>query len=109
MARAARCVQSPALAPRALGRRSSGMPRRTPRAAPALRPFHPVVRRWFAETLGKPSEPQRQGWPVIAGGAHTLVLAPTGTGKTLAAFLWELNALLVDGLEGPLSNAVHIL
>ncbi|HEX6057985.1 MAG TPA: DEAD/DEAH box helicase, partial [Gemmatimonadaceae bacterium] len=85
------------------------MPPRTPRADPALRPFHPVVRRWFAETLGRPSEPQRQGWPVIATGAHTLVLAPTGTGKTLAAFLWELNALLVDGLDAPLANAVHIL
>jgi ATP-dependent Lhr-like helicase len=80
-----------------------------PRPDRALRPFHPIVRRWFAETLGRPSEPQRQGWPVIAGGAHTLVLAPTGTGKTLAAFLWELNELLVAGLGGPLANAVHIL
>ena len=71
--------------------------------------FHPVVRRWFLETLGEPSAPQRAGWPAIAGGKDTLILAPTGTGKTLAAFLWELNALIVDGLQEPLANAVHLL
>jgi ATP-dependent Lhr-like helicase len=73
------------------------------------RRFHPLVRKWFAETLGKPSEPQRKGWPAIASGSHTLILAPTGTGKTLAAFLWELNALIVDGMKEPLGNAVHLL
>src|SRR5918911_4110038 len=84
------------------------MPRR-PAVDPALRPFHPIVRAWFAETFGGASEPQRQGWPAIASGAHTLVLAPTGTGKTLAAFLWELNQLIVEGLERPLANAVHVV
>jgi ATP-dependent helicase Lhr and Lhr-like helicase len=80
-----------------------------PRTAPALKPFHPIVRAWFRETLGVPSAPQREGWPAIASGAHTLILAPTGTGKTLAAFLWELNQLIVDGARAPLANAVHIL
>ncbi|HET6681497.1 MAG TPA: DEAD/DEAH box helicase, partial [Gemmatimonadaceae bacterium] len=75
----------------------------------ALAPFHPIVREWFTETLGEPSAPQRAGWPAIAGGEDTLILAPTGTGKTLAAFLWELNALITDGLEAPLANAVHLL
>ena len=71
--------------------------------------FHPLVRQWFKETFGKPSDPQRKGWPAIASGAHTLVLAPTGTGKTLAAFLWELNELIVRGIKEPLPNAVHLL
>jgi len=71
--------------------------------------FHPLVRRWFKETFGKPSDPQREGWPAIASGAHTLILAPTGTGKTLAAFLWELNDLIVRGTKEPLSNAVQLL
>ena len=75
----------------------------------ALAPFHPIVRQWFAETLGDPSAPQRAGWPAIAGGADTLILAPTGTGKTLAAFLWELNALVTEGQRAPLANAVHLL
>jgi ATP-dependent helicase Lhr and Lhr-like helicase len=71
--------------------------------------FHPLVGAWFAETLGAPSAPQRDGWPAIASGAHTLILAPTGTGKTLTAFLWELNRLIVDGANAPLPNAVQIL
>lgn len=71
--------------------------------------FHPLVRQWFEETLGKPSDPQRKGWPAIASGAHALILAPTGTGKTLAAFLWELNELIVEGIKEPLPNAVHLL
>jgi len=73
------------------------------------RQFHPIIRKWFAETLGAPSEPQRMGWPAIASGSHTLILAPTGTGKTFAAFLWELNALIVEGLKQPLANGVHLL
>ncbi|HEU4563639.1 MAG TPA: DEAD/DEAH box helicase, partial [Gemmatimonadaceae bacterium] len=84
------------------------MPRRA-RAADPLRPFHPLVREWFAGALGAPSAPQRMGWPAIASGEHTLILAPTGTGKTLSAFLWELNQLIVEGSRAPLPNAVQIL
>ena len=71
--------------------------------------FHPIVRSWFAETLGEPSAPQRAGWPAIAAGSDTLILAPTGTGKTLAAFLYELDALIREGLQAPLANAIHLL
>jgi ATP-dependent helicase Lhr and Lhr-like helicase len=80
-----------------------------PRIPPALKPFHPIVRAWFRDTLGAPSAPQREGWPTISTGAHTLILAPTGTGKTLTAFLWELNQLIVSGMREPLGNAVQIL
>src|ERR1700755_623883 len=80
-----------------------------PRILPALKPFHPLVRKWFTETLGAPSPPQRDGWPAIANGESTLILAPTRTGQTLTAFLWGLNQLIVDGSEKPLANAVHIL
>jgi ATP-dependent Lhr-like helicase len=71
--------------------------------------FHSLIKAWFTETLGEPSAPQREGWPAIASGDDTLILAPTGTGKTLSAFLWELNALIVEGQATPLANAVHIL
>ena len=74
-----------------------------------LSPFHPLIAKWFKEQLGNPSAPQKEGWPAIASGDDTLILAPTGTGKTLAAFLWEINQLIVDGLESPLGNAVQIL
>src|SRR5687767_12533897 len=75
----------------------------------AIDTFHPLVREWFLETLGSPSPPQREGWPRIASGADTLILAPTGTGKTLAAFLWELDTLIRQGQEAPLANAIHVL
>src|SRR5690242_21023675 len=83
------------------------MPKR-PRVSAVLKPFHPLVREWFHDTLGAPSAPQEQGWPAIASGSHALILAPTGTGKTLTAFLWELNNLIVEGSAAPLANAVHI-
>ncbi len=75
----------------------------------ALSDFHPIVRQWFIDRVGTPSAPQLAGWPAIARGSDVLILAPTGTGKTLAAFLWELNALITEGLKAPLANAVHLL
>jgi len=71
--------------------------------------FHPLVARWFTAKYGESSPPQRSGWPAIASGAHTLILAPTGTGKTLAAFLWELNQLIVEGQRESLGNSIHIV
>ena len=62
-----------------------------------LTPFHPTLARWFRERIGSPSPPQVEGWPRIRSGAHTLIAAPTGTGKTLAAFLWALDDLLREG------------
>jgi ATP-dependent Lhr-like helicase len=55
--------------------------------------FHPLTRDWFRSALGAPTTPQRLGWPAIARGDSTLILAPTGTGKTLTAFLWCLDRL----------------
>ncbi|MCL2318666.1 MAG: DEAD/DEAH box helicase, partial [Treponema sp.] len=50
-------------------------------------PFHPLINSWFAETYGKPTPVQEEAWPLIAKGEHVLALAPTGSGKTLTAFL----------------------
>ena len=57
--------------------------------------FHPVTARWFREVFDEPTSPQRLGWPAIAKGDSTLILAPTGTGKTLTAFLWCLDRLML--------------
>ena len=57
--------------------------------------FHPVTAAWFREVFDQPTAPQRLGWPAIARGESTLILAPTGTGKTLTAFLWCLDRLML--------------
>ncbi len=57
-------------------------------------PFHSLVSRWFRDRLGRPTDVQEEAWPRIAAGEHVLISAPTGTGKTLAAFLWALNQLI---------------
>ena len=66
------------------------------RASEALSLFHPAVRDWFSAAFEAPTRPQRLGWPPIARGESTLILAPTGSGKTLTAFLWCLNRLLFE-------------
>ena len=61
----------------------------------ALSLFHPVTAQWFREVFDGPTAPQIEGWPAIARGESTLILAPTGTGKTLTAFLWCLDRLML--------------
>jgi len=56
-------------------------------------PFHPLVADWFTRHVGQPTDIQRRAWPRIAAGEHVLAVAPTGSGKTLTAFLAALDAL----------------
>src|SRR5271170_6867228 len=62
----------------------------------ALALFHPITAKWFRAVFDAPTAPQVEGWPAIAHGESTLILAPTGTGKTLTAFLWCLDKLMLQ-------------
>ena len=59
-----------------------------------LEAFSPAVREWFSTSFPEPTAPQIQGWPAIVGGSHTLICSPTGSGKTLTAFLSSLDRLI---------------
>ncbi len=61
---------------------------------PVLERFSPAVRAWFGTTFPEPTAAQVQGWPPISEGRHTLILAPTGSGKTLTAFLSGIDQLV---------------
>jgi ATP-dependent helicase Lhr and Lhr-like helicase len=77
-------------------------------AADPLALFHPLIRAWFGERLGTPTDVQRRAWPVIAAGEHALITAPTGSGKTLTAFLWALDRLLTGAWEGGRVRVLYV-
>ncbi len=58
--------------------------------------FHPLLSNWFCSTYDKPTDIQEKAWPLIADENHVLVTAPTGSGKTLTAFLWAINQLITQ-------------
>jgi len=60
--------------------------------------FHPAVSTWFSRTFPAPTPAQSAAWPAIRACRDTLVAAPTGSGKTLTAFLAALDDLVVRGL-----------
>src|SRR5258708_33141770 len=71
--------------------------------------FHPIVAGWFRERFRAPTEAQARGWTEIASGRDTLIMAPTGSGKPLAAFLAGIDALVKRALDGRLDERVRIL
>ncbi|HRE30484.1 MAG TPA: DEAD/DEAH box helicase [Candidatus Berkiella sp.] len=70
---------------------------------------HPLIQIWFSQRLGLPTEPQQQGWPAILAGKSTLISAPTGSGKTLSAFMICLNDLVTQALGGRLDEQTTVL
>jgi ATP-dependent helicase Lhr and Lhr-like helicase len=59
----------------------------------AFATLHPAVAAWCDEHLRTPTPPQAAALPLAAAARHTLVCSPTGTGKTLAAFLPVMSRL----------------
>jgi ATP-dependent Lhr-like helicase len=75
----------------------------------SLAQFHPAVAAWFAARFATPTPAQAQAWPAIKAGRHTLIAAPTGSGKTLSAFLAAIDGLVRQGLEGRLADETQVV
>ncbi|MEH3077109.1 MAG: DEAD/DEAH box helicase [Quadrisphaera sp.] len=62
-----------------------------------LERFSAPTRDWFRGAFERPTAAQEGAWRAVSSGDHALVVAPTGSGKTLSAFLWALDRLAVQG------------
>src|SRR5436190_9340271 len=75
----------------------------------SLSGFHPAIERWFESRFREPTEPQQRAWPVVQAGRNALIAAPTGSGKTFAAFLAAIDSLLRQGLDGTLADGTQVV
>jgi ATP-dependent Lhr-like helicase len=77
--------------------------------ADVLDHFLPPTRAWFRQRFGMPTPPQELGWPAIQRGENTLILSPTGSGKTLTAFLWGIDRIFATLQAEPERHGVQLL
>ena len=74
-----------------------------------MKGFSAQTQRWFETAVGQPTAVQLEGWPHIAAGENVLISAPTGTGKTLTAFLVFLDRLKAQAEAGELAEETQVL
>ena len=70
--------------------------------------FEPAVREFFHTNFRAPTGVQNASWPVIAAGKHALITAPTGSGKTLTAFLWAINQFVKGELPTGCTSILYV-
>ncbi len=71
--------------------------------------FHPAVEAWLSGAFAAPTQVQARVWDALAESKHLLMAAPTGAGKTLAAFLSVIDELVQQGLAGALPSGVQVV
>jgi ATP-dependent helicase Lhr and Lhr-like helicase len=64
-----------------------------------LERFTPATQDWFRGAFPAPTPAQTGAWDAISAGKHALVVAPTGSGKTLSAFLWAIDSVFRERME----------
>jgi len=74
----------------------------------ALERFEPSVQDYFSTSFAAPTPVQSASWPLIADRNHVLITAPTGSGKTLTAFLWALNKYASGELEAGATSILYV-
>tara|TARA_B100000683_G_scaffold77492_2_gene76661 strand:- start:3441 stop:8726 length:5286 start_codon:yes stop_codon:yes gene_type:complete len=67
------------------------------------------VRNWFKDKFPDFTRPQKLAIPSIMNGDHLLLCSPTGSGKTLTAFLSVIDKLIRDAMTGKLEDRVYCL
>jgi ATP-dependent helicase Lhr and Lhr-like helicase len=75
----------------------------------ALDRFSAPTRAWFEASFASPTPAQEGAWDAIAAGKHALVVAPTGSGKTLSAFLHAIDRLLSTERPDDRSRRTRVL
>src|SRR6266478_1657951 len=80
-----------------------------PVAADVLAGFDPLIVEWFTRRFSGPTEPQILGWPEIRAGHDVLISAPTGSGKTLSAFLLCLDGFVRAARAGSLADETAVV
>jgi ATP-dependent helicase Lhr and Lhr-like helicase len=75
--------------------------------AEILANLHTFVQEWFTGNFKEFSPPQRYAIRNIQQGVNSLISSPTGSGKTLSAFLAILNELVTKADDGTLEDAVY--
>ncbi|MBC8167978.1 MAG: DEAD/DEAH box helicase [Bryobacteraceae bacterium] len=68
--------------------------------------LHPALKTWFDARFPALTEIQKKALAQTLRRRNTLILAPTGSGKTLSAFLSVLSDLAAESQAGGLPNAV---
>ena len=71
--------------------------------------FHPAVQTWFDRSFAEATPVQLAAWQEIDQGHDVLIAAPTGSGKTFAAFLCAINRLVLESRDAVLAESVQVL
>ena len=66
--------------------------------ADVLDVFSAPTRTWFSAAFAEPTPAQVGAWQAVSARRNALVVAPTGSGKTLSAFLWSLDRIASEGV-----------